>query len=172
VTEKASAKTETTEAVKAMLLISRANKQQYGKLKDELVNNYLLGLDQYQDTCKKALRVLGNYKVTGRPRPPREKTKSRVAFLQQGGQGQGAGRGGQGEGADAEGGASVGSGGSGDRAPARRMNQAGDLHCYNCGSLEHWADKCPALSSEHQAQLHMAVERNEEQGKSRKDISC
>ncbi len=38
-----------------------------------------------------------------------------------------------------------------------------DLYCYNCGSLEHWVDECPELSSEQQAQLHMAVEGNEEQ---------
>ena len=38
-----------------------------------------------------------------------------------------------------------------------------DLHCYNCGSLEHWADECPELSSEQQAQLNMAVEGNKEQ---------
>jgi hypothetical protein len=66
-------------------------------------------------------------------------------------------------GADDGGKASVGSGGSRDRAPARRTNQARDLHCYNCGSLEHWADECPELSLEQQAQLHMAVEGNEEQ---------
>ncbi len=169
--EKASAKTKTAEAVKATLLISGANKQRYGKLNDELANSYLLGLDYYPNTCKKALQVLGNYKATGRPRPPREKTESRVAFLQQGGQGRGGSHGGQGQGATGQGRASVSgadarggaSGGSGDRAPARRTNQAGDSHCYNCGSLEHWGDKCPELSSEQQAQLHMAVEGNEEQ---------
>jgi hypothetical protein len=48
------------------------------------MNNYLLGLDYYPNTCEKALRVLGNYKVAGGPRPPREKTKSGVVFLQQG----------------------------------------------------------------------------------------
>ncbi len=155
-------------------MISGANKQQYGKLKDELANNYLLGLDYYPNTCEKALQVLGNYKVTGGPRPPRGKVKSRVAFLQQGGQGQGSGRGGQGQGAagrggasvsgaDTRGGESVGSGGSADRAPARRMKQAGDLHCYNCGSLEHWVDECPELSLKQQVQLYMAVEGNEEQ---------
>jgi hypothetical protein len=65
--------------------------------------------------------VLGNYKVTGGPRPPREKTKSGAVFLQQGGQSQGAGHGARGQGAagggrasvsgaDARGGASVESG--------------------------------------------------------------
>jgi hypothetical protein len=44
-------------AVKAVLLISGANKGQYGKLKDKLTNNYLLGSDQ-------AMRILVNYQVT------------------------------------------------------------------------------------------------------------
>jgi hypothetical protein len=34
------------EAVKAALLISGADRRKYGKLKDELANNYLLGMDQ------------------------------------------------------------------------------------------------------------------------------
>jgi hypothetical protein len=44
-----------SEAVKAVLLISKANKQRYCKLKDELVNNYLLSSDQYPNTSNKAL---------------------------------------------------------------------------------------------------------------------
>jgi hypothetical protein len=35
-----------SEAIKAVLLISEADKQSYGWLKDELANNYLLGMDQ------------------------------------------------------------------------------------------------------------------------------
>ncbi len=41
---------------------------------------------------------------------------------------------------------------------APRINQAGDSHCYNCGAKEHWADECPELTSEQQAQLHMVME--------------
>jgi hypothetical protein len=48
--EIAKAKDDACEAVKAVLLVSRADKQQYGKLKDELANNYLLGSNQYPDT--------------------------------------------------------------------------------------------------------------------------
>ncbi len=51
--------TEALEAVKAALLISRADKQRYGRLKEDLANNYLLGSDQYLDTFKKALRIFG-----------------------------------------------------------------------------------------------------------------
>jgi hypothetical protein len=46
---------EASEAVKAALLISGADRQQFRKLKDDLANNYLLGSDQYPDTFDKAL---------------------------------------------------------------------------------------------------------------------
>ncbi len=51
------AEEDSCEAVKAALLISGADKWQYGKLKDKLANNYLLGSDQYPDTFKKAMRI-------------------------------------------------------------------------------------------------------------------
>jgi hypothetical protein len=54
---------EVAEAVKAALLISGADKRRYGKLKEQLANNYLLGTDQYPNTLEKATRVLGNYQV-------------------------------------------------------------------------------------------------------------
>ena len=54
---------EAAEAVKAVLLISGADKRRYGKLKEQLANNYLLGTDQYPNTLEKATRVLGNYQV-------------------------------------------------------------------------------------------------------------
>jgi hypothetical protein len=51
---------EASDAVKAALLISWADKQRYGRLKKDLANNYLLGSNQYPETFKKALRILGN----------------------------------------------------------------------------------------------------------------
>jgi hypothetical protein len=42
-------------------MISGANKQRFGRLKDKLANNYLLETDQYPDTFEKSLRILGNY---------------------------------------------------------------------------------------------------------------
>jgi hypothetical protein len=45
------------EQVKAALLISGADRRKFGKLKDELANNYLLGTDQYPDTLEKAGRI-------------------------------------------------------------------------------------------------------------------
>ncbi len=91
------AEQEVGEAVKAALIISGANKQKYGKQKDERANNYLLGSDQYPDTYNKALHILGNYQVS-MPRPfgGRARNESGVAFLQQGGwagRGHGSGRG-------------------------------------------------------------------------------
>ncbi|KAL3796182.1 hypothetical protein ACHAW5_005865 [Stephanodiscus triporus] len=52
------------EQVKAALLISRASRNKYGKLKNELANNYLLRMNQYPDTYKKAQRILSNYQNT------------------------------------------------------------------------------------------------------------
>ncbi len=74
---------EVGKAMKVALVISGANKQKYGKLKDELANNYLLGSDQYPETYNKALRILGNHQVS-RPRPfgGGARNKSGVAFLQ------------------------------------------------------------------------------------------
>ncbi len=44
-----------SEVVKGALLISGADKCRFGKLKDKLVNNYLLRTDQYPNTTNKAL---------------------------------------------------------------------------------------------------------------------
>jgi len=52
------------EQVKAALLISGADRRKFGRLKDELANNYLLGTDQYPDTLEKAGRILSNYQST------------------------------------------------------------------------------------------------------------
>ena len=41
---------DSSEAVKATLLISGVDQHRYGVLKDALANNYLLGNDQYPDT--------------------------------------------------------------------------------------------------------------------------
>jgi hypothetical protein len=57
---------DSSEAVKAALLISGADKRQYAKLKDKLANKYLLGRNQYPDTFKKAMRILGNYQVANK----------------------------------------------------------------------------------------------------------
>ena len=62
--ERRAAEEETSESVKAALLISGADKRRYGKLKDELANNYLLGTNQYPDTLDKAVRILSNYQTT------------------------------------------------------------------------------------------------------------
>ena len=51
--------------------------------------------------------------------------------------------------------------GSGDQAAGtsgKRVNRAGDSHCYNCGKTDHWAYECPDLTAEQQAQLHMHIE--------------
>jgi hypothetical protein len=55
--ERSDAEEASSEAVKAALLISSADRHKYGKIKDELANNYLLGTDQYPDTFEKALCI-------------------------------------------------------------------------------------------------------------------
>ena len=67
--EKKRAEEDATKAVKAALLISGADKTRFGRLKDELTNNYLLGTDQYPDTYEKAMRILGNYQTLRTKRP-------------------------------------------------------------------------------------------------------
>ena len=85
------------EQVKAAMLISGARRQQYGKLKDDLANDYLLGSDNYPDTLEKAARILANYQNRRTFAPYRATgKKTGVVFLQRGGRGgRGAGRGGQ-----------------------------------------------------------------------------
>jgi hypothetical protein len=77
---------EANEAMKTELLISGANKQQYGQLKDELTNSYLLGTDQYPNTYKKGMQILGNYQASRISIPFRTSPNDTgVAFLQKGG---------------------------------------------------------------------------------------
>ena len=57
-TEQAEAETQTSDAVKAALLIGGANKRRYGGLKNDLGNNYLMGTDQYPDTTDQSLHKL------------------------------------------------------------------------------------------------------------------
>ena len=52
---------ETTEAVKAAMVVSGADKRRYGQLKLDLANDYLLGSNKYPDTVEKAVRLLTNY---------------------------------------------------------------------------------------------------------------
>ena len=171
--ERRAAEEEANESVKAALLISGADKRRYGKLKDELANNYLLGTNQYPDTLDKAVCILSNYQTTKSNMPFRgSRPESGLAFIQRGGRGGrghgGCGRGtGRGEimtggGANAGGGGgdvSTMTGGSGGDG-ATRTNSCGDSHCYNCGGTDHRAYECPQLSNEQQ--LHMNIEGNEE----------
>ena len=84
--EQKKAEEDSSEAVKAALLISGADQRRYGALKDALANNYLLGNDQYPDRYNKAFRVLGNYQVTKTSVPYRAiLDDTGVAFLQRGG---------------------------------------------------------------------------------------
>jgi hypothetical protein len=172
--ERKSVEEEANKSVNAALLISGAEKRRYGKLKDELAINYLLGTNQYPNTFNKALCILGNYQTTKPNMPFRGNgPKSGLASIQRGGRG-GRGHGGCGRGAGkgevtTGGGADAGGGGGdvstmtgGSRGDEARMNSRRDSHCYNCGGTDHWAYECPQLTNKQQAQLHMNLERNEE----------
>jgi hypothetical protein len=161
------------EQVKAALLISGADQRKFGKLKDQLANNYLLGTDQYPDTLEKAGRILSNYQSTNINAPYRGNPyDTGVAFLQRGGRGGRAGRGGAaGRGTKNEGGGSSEGKAVGDNVStmtgrtggeAAKTNSRGESHCFNCGSPSHWAYECPQLSGEQQSQLHMNLEAQEE----------
>jgi hypothetical protein len=156
---------EASEAVKAALLISGADKQRFGKLKDDLANNYFLGSDQYPYTFDKALQVLGNYQAPKNMLPYRGSPSTRVVFIQHGcgtgwgaGQGkEGAGRGGSGS-IRSVGGAETSSLSGSSVGERVKTNSKGESHCYNCGKGDHWAQECPHLSNEQQQQLHMTLE--------------
>ena len=161
------------EQVKAALLISGADRRKFGKLKDELANDYLLGSDKYPDTLEKAGRILSNYQSTNTQILYRGNLNDTgVAFLQRGGRGGRAGQGGTaGRGAKSEGGGSSEGGIAGDDVStitgctggeAAKTNSRGESHCFNCGSPSHWAYECPQLSGEQQSQLHMTLEAQEE----------
>ena len=82
--ERAEAETETSDAIKAALLISGADKRRYGGLKNDLGNNYLLGTDQYPDTTEKARLLLGNYKHPRQQQRNQPREDGGVAFIQRG----------------------------------------------------------------------------------------
>jgi hypothetical protein len=76
---------EANKAVKMVLLISGADKQRYGQLKDELTNSYLLGTDQYPNTYEKGMQFLGNYQASRTIIPfHASPNDTGVAFLQRG----------------------------------------------------------------------------------------
>ncbi len=111
--KRAAAEETAAEAVKAVMLISGADKRRYGKLKDKLANNYLLGTNQYPNTFEKAVRILGNYQISRVNSPFRASPDDTgVAFLQRGSRGGRGGRGGHGKGAGGSTGADAGGGGS------------------------------------------------------------
>ena len=112
--ERSDAEETSSKAMKAALLISGTDRRKYGKLKDELANNYLLGTDQYPNTFEKALRILRKYQTTTNSIPYRPSLNDTgMVFLQQWERGgRGTGQGGQGRGDDKSG--STGGGATGD----------------------------------------------------------
>jgi hypothetical protein len=145
---------EALEAVKAALLISGVDKQRYGKLNEDLANNYLLGSNQYPDTSKKALHILGNFQGPKNICKFRGNHVGGVAFIQRGrgtghtsGQGKGPRRGGA-TGSRSVTGNDTMSMSRLTSAKGVKTNSMGESHYYNCGEPDHWAHDCPQLTAE------------------------
>ena len=79
--ERTEAETQTSDAVKAALLISGAEKRRYGGLNNDLGNNDLMGTDQYPDTTEKARVLLGNYKPPCQQQRHQPRYDGGVAFI-------------------------------------------------------------------------------------------
>jgi hypothetical protein len=162
---------EANKAVKAVLLISRANKRRYKRLKDQLANNYLLGTDQYPNTYKKGMQILGNNQASRTSVPFRmSPNDTKVAFLQRGGRGGCGGQGGQGKAGGKKDGTSNGSGRedmstmTGKLGDGPRTNSKGESHCFHCGAANHWAYECPELTGDQQGQLHINLQAQDNAG--------
>ena len=76
------AETQTSDAVKAALLIIGADKRRYGGLKNYLGKNSLMGADQYPDTTEKAIILLGNYKPPLQQQRHEPRDDGGVPFIQ------------------------------------------------------------------------------------------
>jgi hypothetical protein len=149
--------TDVSEAVKAALLIIWADKQRYGRLKDNLANNYLLGTNQYPGTFEEALCILENYQEPKTNHPFRGSSHSDGVGTGGGaGQGRGAGQG-LGSNASVSTSKTSSTNGSGP-VEGPRTNNRGESHCHNCMKTDNWAYNFPYLSNKQQYQLHMILE--------------
>ncbi len=158
--------------MKTALLISGADKRRFGKLKDDLVNNYLLGTDRYPNTFEKSLRILGNYQST-KSRVPycARPNNTGMTFLQRGGRRGGrAGRGSQMKGPAKKDGSLGGEASNkvstmmGWLSKGPRTNSKGKSHCFHCGAADHWVYECTELNGKQQDQLHMTLQGEGEGG--------
>ena len=75
---------ESTESVKAAMVISGAEKRRFGQLKLDLANDYLLGTDQYPNTLEKAVNLLANYRAPPKIQMRGQPSQDGVAFIQTG----------------------------------------------------------------------------------------
>jgi hypothetical protein len=104
-------------------------------LKEDLANNYLLESNQYPDTFKKALRILGNYQGPKNIHGFRGNHVGGVAFIQRGhgtgrtsGQGKGPGPGGATGNGSVAGNNALSTSGS-SSAEGVKTNSKGGSHC-------------------------------------------
>ncbi len=137
-------------------------------MKNELVNYYLLGTDQYPNMYKKAMQILGNYQAMKSVIPFQgSPNDTGVAFLQRGGRG-GCRAQSQGKqemvGDKKDGSARSSEVGDDVSTMTRksgdgpRTNSKGESHCFHCRTADHWVYKCPKLTAGPQGQLHMNLQ--------------
>ena len=148
--EQTEAENQTSDAVKAALLISGAVKRRYGGLNNDLGNNDLMVADQYPDTTEKGRVLLGKYKPPRQQQHPRPRDDGGVAFIHRG-RGDSRGRGRDNRLGCSEGtnkiNATVVSAIS-EEGSVARSNCNGETHCFHCGEEGHWANVCPLLLEE------------------------
>ena len=145
--EQPEAETQTSDAVKAALLISGADKRRYGGLNNDLGNNYLMGTDEYLDTTEKARVLLGNYKPPRQQQHNQPRDDGGVSFIQRGrGDSRGRGRDNRGvcSGGTNRSNANVVSSIS-EEGSVARSNRNGETHCFYCGEDGLWENVCPLL---------------------------
>ena len=76
------ARTETTESMKAAMLISGADKWRFRGLKSDLAKEYLLGSNRYPEKTEKAMNLLTNYRRAPRAQGRGQVQHDGVAFIQ------------------------------------------------------------------------------------------
>ena len=131
--EQTEAEYQTSDAVKAALLISGYDKLRHGGLKNDLGKNYLMGTDQYPDTTEKARLILGNYKHPLQQQRHQPRDDGGVYFIKRG-RGHSGGRG-----HDDREGHSRGTGRSNatvvsaisKEGSVARSNHNGETHCFH-----------------------------------------
>ena len=126
----------------AYLFISGTCNVRYGAMKIYFHNEYLKDKDAYPKKFDADLKYMNGYQTLNKPggynKPQRKNEESGLAFSQHS-RGKATGQ-------------------------KHKYNNNGELHCFLCGSEDHWANNFPELIKYQQGKLHAQFE-NENQKK-------